>query len=129
LNLLCFCLTSLLPESSQNSRYICFALTDCNIYHQTETELAAEIAAYDLKVHAAAVKMSDALMAELRGMGIPFFTLRRDLVLDSSGTEESSSSLRQNQIDSTSASVPITRAELIKLQQRMLELLEDLCKE
>ena len=99
------------------------------MYYQTEKELAAEITAYDLKVHAAAVKMADALVAELRGMGIPFFTLRRNLVQDSQSTEDSGSDVRQSQTDSAGGSLPITRSELVNLQQRMLELLEDLCKE
>jgi hypothetical protein len=122
-------LTFPLPASSHHSRCICFSLIDCAFHYQTEKELAAEITAYDLKVHAAAVKMTDALVAELRGMSIPFFTLRKDLVRDSPSSEDSSSSLLQSQADSTAASSPITRSELIKLQQRMLELLEDLCKE
>lgn len=94
---------------------------------QTEKELAAEIAAYDLKVHAAAVKMADALNAELRGMGIPFFTLRKDLVQDSPNAKGlAGNDTRRND---PAAPLPITRSEQLKLQQRMLELLEDLCKE
>lgn len=102
-----------------------------NAVVQTAKEIAAEIAAYDLKVHAAAVKMSDALVAELRGMGIPFFTLRKELVQDPPATGDSSNEIlrRPSQTDSAAASLPITRSELVKLQQRMLEFLEDLCKE
>ncbi|KAJ5497019.1 hypothetical protein N7463_009006 [Penicillium fimorum] len=93
----------------------------------TEKEFAAEIATYDAKVHRAAVQMADAIIAELRGLDIPFFTLRKDLVQDIPSTMEGSQP--QSQTESTRInSSPITKSELVKLQQRMLELLEDLCK-
>lgn len=92
---------------------------------QTEKELAAELKTYDLKVHAAAVKMADALAAELRGMDIPFFTLRKDLVKDAPNAGDSV----QSKASTAAASSSITKPELLDLQNRMLGLLEDLCKE
>ncbi|KAJ5186843.1 hypothetical protein N7449_009837 [Penicillium cf. viridicatum] len=93
----------------------------------TEKELAAEIATYDAKVHKAAVQMGDAIIAELRGLGIPFFTLRKELVEDNPPKIEGSQP--RSQTDSTgTTSSPIAKSELVNLQQRMLELLEDLCK-
>ncbi|KAJ5334988.1 Protein of unknown function DUF2458 [Penicillium brevicompactum] len=91
----------------------------------TEKELAAELKTYDLKVHAAAVKMADALAAELRGMDIPFFTLRKDLVKDAPNAGDSV----QSKAGTAAASSSITKPELLDLQNRMLGLLEDLCKE
>ncbi|KAI2732270.1 hypothetical protein CBS147332_1409 [Penicillium roqueforti] len=93
----------------------------------TEKEFAAEIATYDAKVHRAAVQMADAIMAELRGLGIPFFTLRKELVQDGPTNTEGSHPGSQTGSTGTSSS-PISKSELVKLQQRMLELLEDLCR-
>ncbi|KAJ5782780.1 hypothetical protein N7457_004554 [Penicillium paradoxum] len=94
----------------------------------TEKEFAAEIAVYDGKVHRAATQMTNALIAELRGLGIPFFTLRKDLIQDTSSAPENSDPRRLSDIG-PSVSSPISKTELVKLQRRMLELLEDLCKE
>ncbi|CAI7617576.1 unnamed protein product [Penicillium palitans] len=93
----------------------------------TEKELAAEIATYDAKVHKAAVQMGDAIIAELRGLGIPFFTLRKELVEDNPSKIEGTQSRSQTESTGTTSS-PISKSELVNLQQRMLELLEDLCK-
>ncbi|CAI7573213.1 unnamed protein product [Penicillium crustosum] len=93
----------------------------------TEKEFAAEIATYDAKVHKAAVQMGDAIIAELRGLGIPFFTLRKELIEDNPSKIEGSQPRNQTESTGTSAS-PIAKSELVNLQQRMLELLEDLCK-
>lgn len=89
--------------------------------------MAAEIATYDAKVHKAAVQMGDAIIAELRGLGIPFFTLRKELVEDNPSKIEGSQPRRQTESTGTTSS-PIAKSELVNLQQRMLELLEDLCK-
>ncbi|KAG0161368.1 hypothetical protein PDIDSM_8902 [Penicillium digitatum] len=93
----------------------------------TEKELAAEIATYDGKVHRAAVQMGDAIIAELRSLCIPFFTLRKDLIQDAPPIIEDSQLRSQTELTGTPSS-PISKSELVKLQQRMLELLEDLCK-
>jgi hypothetical protein len=89
------------------------------------------VAAYDTKVYRAASQMTDALISELRGLGIPFFKIRTDLIQDSpagTGTPDSGVAKIQEP-DPTGVSSQITKSELVKLQQRMLELLEDLCKE
>ncbi|KAJ5200232.1 Protein of unknown function DUF2458 [Penicillium cf. griseofulvum] len=93
----------------------------------TEKEFAAELATYDAKVHRAAVQMADAIVAELRGLGIPFFTLRKELVEDAPSDMKGSRPPSQTESTRTSSS-PISKSELVELQQRMLELLEDLCK-
>lgn len=59
-------------------------------------------------------------MAELRGLKIPFFVLRKELVQGAS----------EGQKDGEGEDSPkLSRLELNELQRRMLELLEDLCKE
>jgi hypothetical protein len=99
--------------------------------NQAEHDFAAEIAAYDAKVYRAASQMADALVSELRGIGIPFFKIRTDLIQDSpNGTDTPNSGVTKIQeSDSTEVLSRITKSELETLQQRMLELLEDLCKE
>lgn len=71
--------------------------------------------------------MADAIIAELRGLGIPFFTLRKELVQDTPSNIEVSQPRSQTESTGTTSS-PIAKSELVKLQQRMLELLEDLCR-
>ena len=71
--------------------------------------------------------MADAVIAELRGLDIPFFTLRKDLVQDTPSSTEGSQPRSQTESTGTILS-PISKTELVKLQQRMLELLEDLCR-
>lgn len=71
--------------------------------------------------------MGDAIIAELRGLGIPFFTLRKELVQDTPSNIEGAQSRSQMESAGTTSST-VSKSELVKLQQRMLELLEDLCK-
>lgn len=59
--------------------------------------------------------MAKAMDGELRGLGIPFFAIKHELVLASPDQKEGSWVLE--------------RDELVKQQRRILELLEDLCNE
>lgn len=70
--------------------------------------------------------MAEALMAELRGMKIPFFVIQRSLVEEPpSGAGDA-----PTKPDTAHGHAPVlTRSELAGLQRRMLGLLEDLCKE
>ncbi|KAE8138739.1 hypothetical protein BDV38DRAFT_59328 [Aspergillus pseudotamarii] len=80
----------------------------------TAEEDHAELTNYDLKVYKASKQMADAMMGELRALQIPFFSIKPSLVLDSAG----------------STHLPgIGRDELAVLRRRMLELLQDFCKE
>lgn len=65
--------------------------------------------------------MADALTAELRGHQIPFFVLKKSLVQDSASSAEPDGS--------SDKELKLSKSELIDLQRRMLQLLEDLCKE
>ncbi|KAJ5553183.1 hypothetical protein N7494_002561 [Penicillium frequentans] len=87
----------------------------------TTEEDQAELTNYDTKIYKASVQMVDALTAELRGHQIPFFVLKKSLVRGSASSEE---------LNGTSDVEPkLSKSDLIDLQRRMLQLLEDLCKE
>ncbi|KAF7718363.1 Uncharacterized protein PECH_001041 [Penicillium ucsense] len=78
-----------------------------------------ELAEYDRKVYQASVTMANALMAELRGLKIPFFVTQKSLIHQ----EAAPSNSNEQTGDS------LTNSDLSNLQRRMLGLLEDICKE
>ena len=75
----------------------------------------AELRAYDAKVYKASTQMAEALVIELKALGIPFFSTREISVHDTQKDEPREATL--------------SRDELATLQRRMLELLQDLCRE
>ncbi|PGH05686.1 hypothetical protein GX51_02846 [Blastomyces parvus] len=77
-----------------------------------------ELDTYDKKVYRALTTMSKALDVELRALGIPFFTINPKLVASSS-----------NSVSDSHSSELLKPDELKALQLRMLQLLEDLCKD
>ncbi|KAJ5731988.1 hypothetical protein N7493_003469 [Penicillium malachiteum] len=87
----------------------------------TAQEDKAELMNYDAKIYKASVKMANALMAELRGLQIPFFVLSKDLIQLSPLKDESE--------DTVKGVSKLSDSELADLQRRMLEMLQDLCKE
>ncbi|RAL15654.1 uncharacterized protein BO97DRAFT_385062 [Aspergillus homomorphus CBS 101889] len=88
----------------------------------TAEEDQAELANYDTKVYKASRQMADAMIAELRGLGIPFFSIRKDLVLGADARSVIVNPFGQKETF-------ITKQDLSQLQRRMLELLLDLCGE
>lgn len=86
-----------------------------------------ELANYDAKVYKASAQMADAMTAELRGLKIPFFVIQKSLIQESSELDSSEASSAQG--NGSEGSFQVTKAELASLQRRMLELLQDLCKE
>ncbi|KAJ5677341.1 uncharacterized protein N7477_002974 [Penicillium maclennaniae] len=86
-----------------------------------------ELAKYDAKVYRASVQMTEAMTAELRGLKIPFFVIQQSLIREPTGPNSTNDSSSQGKRPEGSATV--TKAELASLQRRMLELLQDLCKE
>lgn len=68
--------------------------------------------------------MSKALHLELKAMGIPFFAIKEELIRPA---PPDSSSKPENTDNSTERC--ITAEEAKALQLRMLDLLQDLCKE
>ncbi|KAI9042243.1 uncharacterized protein KD926_005743 [Aspergillus affinis] len=88
------------------------------VANQTVEEDEAELKRYDVKVYRASKQMAEAMTGELRGLQIPFFSIKSALIDSSSNT---------NPTPSSGGLLP--REELSSLQRRMLELLQDLCKE
>lgn len=78
--------------------------------------------------------MAKALDSELRALGIPFFALKHSLVSstpppDKAKTEQPPPPGTENEKMEKKERETVTREELFSLQRRMLELLQDLCKE
>ncbi|KAK1138985.1 hypothetical protein N8T08_001629 [Aspergillus melleus] len=84
----------------------------------TAEEDEAELKRYNVKVYRASKQMAEAMTAELRGLQIPFFSIQSGLVDSCSNTNPNPSS-----------GGLLSRDELSAMQRRMLELLQDLCKE
>lgn len=72
--------------------------------------------------------MARALDGELRGLGIPFFAIRHSLVLPQLDVPADNTPTSSITVGAGSKSA-ISRDELVAFQKRMLDLLEDLCKE
>ncbi|KAL5001442.1 hypothetical protein BDV10DRAFT_182354 [Aspergillus recurvatus] len=96
----------------------------------TAEEDLAEIHNYDVKVHRASKQMADAMFIELKALDVPFFCINKNLI---AGETVNQNPEHQN----SSGPAPCTPDdqgrlsvdELSALQRRMLELLQDLCKE
>ena len=89
---------------------------------QTPEEDQAELHRYDRKVHAACTTMVRATVSELKALGVPFFGMKSDMIVRADETAIGDVKRKPNENK-------IEERELEKLQRRMLELLEDLCKE
>jgi hypothetical protein len=87
-------------------------------------ELEKELETFDMKVYKAQTQMVKEMSTKLRGLGVPFFGTRVDLVRptgkESSGTEGSVGLEEKGMID---------EVELVRLQRKMLAILEDLCND
>ena len=81
--------------------------------------MAKELETFDMKVYRAQTQMVKEMMAALRNLGVPFFGTRSELVRVP-GKERGDGKNEQSMID---------EAELVKLQRRMLVILEDLCSD
>lgn len=104
------------------------AISICTYVTQDESSEQAELEEYDRKVYKASAQMAEALIAELRGMKIPFFGLQKSLIHDSDTPQKVSPDFNTD----GPGDVPLpklTKSEHTNLQRRMLGLLEDLCKE
>ncbi|BCR95213.1 uncharacterized protein AKAW2_20153S [Aspergillus luchuensis] len=104
------------------------APVDENKQVSTAEEDRAELTNYDAKVYKASRQMSDAMIAELKALRIPFFTIKKGLVSESDPsnmgrTTTTAPTVKQQQQQQ------LSREELSALQLRMLELLQDLCRE
>ncbi|CAL3963854.1 hypothetical protein PZA11_001354 [Diplocarpon coronariae] len=88
-------------------------------------ELAKELGTFDIKVYKAQLQMVKEMNARLRSLGVPFFGTRSDLVRPV-GKENATSSKSS---DPEAQKGMIDEAELVKLQRKMLKILEDLCSD
>jgi hypothetical protein len=85
--------------------------------------LAKELETFDMKVYKAQMQMVREMTAKLRSLGVPFFGTRAELVRVD-GKERAEEARSDGPKDGNGA---IDEVELVKLQRRMLTLLEDLC--
>ncbi|PVH87261.1 hypothetical protein DL98DRAFT_270015 [Cadophora sp. DSE1049] len=84
---------------------------------------AKELETFDMKVYKAQMQMVKEMTAKLRSLGVPFFGTRSDLVRPI-GKEANASSGTPDRKDEKGL---IDEIELVKLQRKMLAILEDLC--
>lgn len=93
------------------------------------SEDEVELKEYDKKVHKATREMVDVMSLELKRLGVPFFGVKSDLILPL-GTDKPAV---QNRSSTQAANFPtpqkVSEGELLGLQRRMLEYLEDMYKE
>lgn len=87
-------------------------------------ELARELETFDMKVYKAQMQMTREMSNKLRSLGVPFFGTRSDLVRSAGkkGPELHTESTKDGK-------VMIDEAELVKLQRKMLTMLEELCND
>lgn len=90
----------------------------------TAHENEAELQAYDVKVYRAMKEMNNAQTIELKRLGIPFFGVPLELIKES---DDDMSIAPQR--PGFAAGPKITETELLDLQRRMIEYLEDMYKE
>ncbi|KAM5439243.1 hypothetical protein MferCBS31731_004664 [Microsporum ferrugineum] len=83
-----------------------------------------EIKRYDEKVYKASVEMSKALHSELKALGVPFFATKQELIQPVSSDDNS----KLAEVNGSTETC-ITEEETRQLRLRMLELLQDLCKD
>jgi hypothetical protein len=90
-------------------------LVDTSAPDEPDSDEAA-LAAYDRKVHQAMHQMFKSFNKDLTEMGIPFFGTKSHLI-------------REDGTPDTGTVPTMTRKELGQLQRRMLQFLEDMCKD
>ena len=94
---------------------------------QTPEQDAQVLRTYEQKVYRASVDMAKAMSSELKSLGVPFFGTRSNLVKGKSSRLASGVPMGGDGA-SGGEDGKISEQELVKLQKRMLELLEDMCK-
>lgn len=107
--------------------FLPFSRATLIVYEKTAEEDKAELNTYDSKIYSASTQMAQALTLELRGLGIPFFSIQRYLVVDKNDNKHTNTDTGTDRDVKQQQKLP--RDQLANLQRRMLELLLDLCKE
>lgn len=86
--------------------------------------MARELETFDMKVYKAQLQMIKEFTAKLRSLGVPFFGTKSELVrVRRKGPDDGNRGgpeVEQGLID---------EADLVKLQKKMLSILEDLCSD
>jgi len=84
--------------------------------------MARELEAFDMKVYKAQMQMVREFTAKLRSLGVPFFGTKSELVrvAGKEGAVSGGPKDEKGMID---------EVELLKLQKKMLAILEDLCSD
>lgn len=77
--------------------------------------------------------MADAMLSELKALDVPFFSISRSLVVadEAAKNEQEHGHLSEagGSLDAQGKQARLSVDELSALRRRMLELLQDLCKE
>ncbi len=120
-----------------------------------ESNLEEELAAFDAKVYRAQQQMVKEMNGKLRALGVPFFGTRTDLVILKSESREGSREVtpgggdggggkegsagpagggregkgKEGSLGGGGEKKRITETELVELQKKMLDILQDLCEE
>jgi hypothetical protein len=84
-------------------------------------DMARELETFDMKVYKAQIQMVREMTAKLRNLGVPFFGTKSELIRKN-GFGSAGGSKSPSEKD-----IMIDEAELVKLQRKMLAILEDLC--
>ena len=92
---------------------------------QSDEAKEAELAVFDRKVYTAQHSMEEAMTAELKGLGVPFFGTSLDLIVADNEQAATATSSASNQRWST----PVTEAELLDLKRKMITHLEMLYRD
>jgi len=80
-----------------------------------------ELTQYDKKVYKACRLMVESQSAQLKGLGVPFFGVRAELVVEDGGERTEGEALSGQE-----ASKKITKGEVLELQRKMLNHLMEL---
>lgn len=90
----------------------------------------AELKRYDMKVYRAQNDMVNAMCTDLAAMGVPFFGTKAHLIQDASSINTKGETAHAEPSGGVEMAVAkITKAELLGLQKRMLQFLEDMYQE
>ncbi|CCU81630.1 hypothetical protein BGHDH14_bgh02468 [Blumeria hordei DH14] len=95
------------------------AVGGASISGNVVVDIARELHTFDLKVYKAQIQMVREMNTKLRGLGVPFFGTKTELVRPAS----------KNSGQPLDGKEMINEVDLVKLQRRMLEMLEDLCND
>ncbi|KAH7045258.1 hypothetical protein B0J12DRAFT_787190 [Macrophomina phaseolina] len=88
----------------------------------TQRANAEQLKAYDKKVHRAQSEMFNAMSGQLKSLGVPFFGVKPELIANQ---EEAGAGANSG----AGSRAKITPDELLKLQKKMIEYLEDMYKD